>query len=236
MWGTVVNLNDLNRSTSWRPESFCVEGVSIVDSSYSTAPLGSMVVERRETVEPQNAPNQKIFYIGLENVEPITGRLLDVSLKDSKEIRSRSKLFAADDVLYGRLRAYLNKVYLATEPVKEGLCSTEFFVLTPDYNRVDPIFLRALLSSAYVVQHVEKWQTGSALPRVHLTALLDIEVPLPPLAVQKIYVEFLREHAKKQRTLAEELATLPTRIMDGLVTALQSGTEGITLPPAAPSS
>lgn len=233
MWNTIIRISDLRQGTSWRPESFCVDGVSVMDSGFPTVPLRSIVTERKETFDPQEHSSRQIHYLGLENIEPVTGRLIDTAPRDSREIRSRSKIFAENDVLYGRLRAYLNKVYVAVDPVAEGICSTEFFVLKPDMKRIQPVLLRALLSSAYVVQHLAKMQTGSALPRVHLAALLDIEVPLPPLQIQQAYAAFLSSRAERQQALAEELATFPSRVMQDLVAALKSGAEQVERLPEA---
>jgi type I restriction enzyme S subunit len=233
MWNTIIKMSELKQGASWRPESFCVDGVSVMDSGFPTVHLGTLVSERKETFDPQDNSSRQIYYLGLENIEPVTGRLIEATPRDSREIRSRSKVFAENDVLYGRLRAYLNKVYVAVDPVVEGICSTEFFVLKPDLKRIQPVLLRALLSSAYVVQHIAKMQTGSALPRVHLAALLDIEVPLPPLEIQRAYAEFLSSRSQRQQALAEELATFPSRVMQDLVAALKRGAEQVERLPEA---
>jgi hypothetical protein len=196
MWNTIIKMSELKQGASWRPESFCVDGVSVMDSGFPTVHLGTLVSERKETFDPQDNSSRQIYY-------------------------------------YGRLRAYLNKVYVAVDPVVEGICSTEFFVLKPDLKRIQPVLLRALLSSAYVVQHIAKMQTGSALPRVHLAALLDIEVPLPPLEIQRAYAEFLSSRSQRQQALAEELATFPSRVMQDLVAALKRGAEQVERLPEA---
>ena len=61
-------------------------------------------------------------YVGLENIEPQTGKLIDVN--DEME-ESDAKLFEENDVLLGKLRPYLAKVWLANF---NGKCSSEFLV------------------------------------------------------------------------------------------------------------
>ena len=69
----------------------------------------------------------------------------------------------------------------------EGICSGEFYVLTPDHQRLTSRFGRELLASSYVQAVVRGMTTGSALPRLQLDDLLDIEVPLPTLDAQRQY-------------------------------------------------
>ncbi len=57
-------------------------------------------------------------YVGLENIEPQTMRL--VGYGNAHDVRSSSMRFSNGDVLYGKMRPYLNKVWVAEF---DGLCS-----------------------------------------------------------------------------------------------------------------
>ena len=70
-----------------------------------------------------------VIYIGLENIEANTGRYLPSSEKESV---SSAFAFRKGQVLFPKLRPYLNKVFLAPF---DGLCSTEFHVPTPEAHR-----------------------------------------------------------------------------------------------------
>jgi type I restriction enzyme S subunit len=83
--------------------------------------LDKVVSPLRISVHPTDRP--ELPYIGMEHVEPETMRL--VSTGSAEEMKSNARLFRPGDVLYGRLRPYLNKVY---RPNFEGLCSAEFIV------------------------------------------------------------------------------------------------------------
>src|SRR3972149_6190672 len=71
----------------------------------------------RPRVDPDN--HHGLPYVGLEHVEPHTMRLLGTAR--ASELKSSAVHFQAGDVLYGRLRPYLNKVY---RPDFEGLGSS----------------------------------------------------------------------------------------------------------------
>ena len=65
-------------------------------------------------------------YVGMEDIESGTGRHLGA--KTPLAVKSLTFGFRPEQVLYGRLRPYLNKVLL---PDFEGHCSTEIFPLQP---------------------------------------------------------------------------------------------------------
>lgn len=223
MWTGEANLKDLQKRTSWKVEFFCGESLPRATAAFPLSSIGDIVKEKRETLDPQSQPKTLLNYLGLENVQSTTGNLIGFAPRFGKEIKSRSKVFRSGDILYGRLRPYLNKVYVADDLVDNGICSGEFFVLKPDADRILPHFLRALLSSSYVHQFVSRLQTGSALPRLQLDDLLSIKVPLPPIEQQAAYETFLKTQSAYQRKLAEELAQLPQRTLATFTQSLESG-------------
>lgn len=223
MWIGSVTMDELMSRSRWKVELYCKNAPTVVSTAFRMAALGEIVDERKEHLSPQDYSEHTFNYLGLENVQPITGDLIDFTPRKGKEIRSRSKVFRRDDVLYGRLRPYLNKVYLAQGRVANGICSGEFHVLIPRSNLVLATFLRAVLASNYIQNVVSGLQTGSALPRLQLDDLLKIEVPLPPIDIQREYEAFLVSQDAHRRKVAFELAQLPTATIDAITAALQSG-------------
>jgi type I restriction enzyme S subunit len=193
------------------------------------AALGDILQERKSSLNPRDYPDQLFNYIGLENVASLTGDLVNFAPKIGREIKSVSKLFQAGDILYGRLRPYLNKVYLAEVPVASGVCSGEFYVMMPETSKILPRFLRTLLASEYVQQYVRNWQTGSALPRLSLDDLLEIQIPLPPLELQVKYEGFIQAAESSRRELTQRVERLPQALMDSVLDGLQQGSEKLHL-------
>lgn len=229
MWIGDIPYERLRERSCWKVEFFCGEAAVLANSPFESVALGELVDERRESMDPQTTPAQQLNYLGLEHVESLTGRLVDFAPVLGKEIRSRSKVFHPGDVLYGRLRPYLNKVYIAGAPVAEGICSGEFYVLIPKQLRILPHFLRAMLASEFVHPHVSRWQTGSALPRLQLHDLLDLSIPLPPMEIQERYEQFLIAQQNRYVQLMSEVVILPQQIMASLSESLGSGSPEIAL-------
>jgi hypothetical protein len=229
MWTGTVAFAQLRQRGRWKVEFFCNEGTSRVATAYESVLLREIFEERRETIDPQAYSEHVFNYLGLEHVESVTGDLVDFQPRLGKKVLSRSKIFRMGDILYGRLRPNLNKVFLATEQVTEGICSGEFYVLMPDNRRILPHFARAVLASKYVQDYVVGLITGSALPRLQIEDLLAIEIPLPPVKTQRGFEEFLVKGAKRRRKLAQDLSGFTESMLESVVNALESGVEPTTI-------
>jgi restriction endonuclease S subunit len=191
-------------------------------TSEHLVPLRPLVKERKETVDPSSLGSAEVNYLGLEHIRSFTGELVGFSPRSAVSIKSRSKVFRSGDVLYGRLRPNLNKVWLARGDVSEGICSTEFLVLVPVTGRIRPAVLRYLLSSHYVQRHAMRLQTGTALPRMNLDDLLDIEVPVPDMETQERLEKKLLSDFNTLVTLRVQLEEMPKRILEEFMQEVES--------------
>ena len=117
-------------------------------------------------------------YIGLEHVESGTNRILAKGRSD--DVKSAVAVFAAGDVLYGRLRPYLNKVI---RPTFAGVASTEFLVFK-ETQALANAFLMHLLSSSDLVGYANANSAGVNLPRVSAKWLAKYRFLLAPLPEQ----------------------------------------------------
>ncbi|MGH8541082.1 MAG: restriction endonuclease subunit S [Stenotrophobium sp.] len=101
---------------------------------------------------------------------------------------SSSVVFSAGNVLYGRMRPYLNKV---ARPNFEGLASAEFIVF-PESEALDPEFLLKRLTASDFVQFACSQYEGDR-PRVKFDQLGKFQLNLPPRAEQTRIVAKLEE-------------------------------------------
>lgn len=138
---------------------------------WSLVPLGELVRPIRPRVSPRDANG--LSFIGMEHVESQTMRLLGTV--PASTMKSNAVRFEAGDVLYGRLRPYLNKVY---QPDFAGLGSAEFIVLPPN-EAIDGGYLKYVLNSPSFVGFAAGLNTGDR-PRVDFEQIAAYEVPLPP--------------------------------------------------------
>lgn len=228
MWIGEVSGAEFFSANRWTV-SFFAESKATTVSAFPMRPIREVVAERKGAVDPQNLGDVSISFLGLENVRPLTGELVDFYERPAISVKSRSKIFRRDDVLYGRLRPELNKVYLAQGEVCDGLCSGEFIVLIPNKDVVLPRYLRHILASSFVTQFASKFRVGASLPRMSTVDLLSIEVPIPPLSVQTKIVKRLEEVDAEIIELRARIEELPGMQAEALLVAIADGSDSIDI-------
>lgn len=223
-----IDYSDLLNADRWTPAFFLQESEELL-SAYPMLPLSKVVGQRKGTVDPQTLGDTSVNYLSLENVRPQTGELKSFKPRLAKEIKSRSKVFDENDVLYGRLRPELNKVYLCQGLLSSGICSGEFLVLSPIKNQINPVYLRHILASIYVTNVVKKYRMGASLPRISINDLLKIEIPIPPIEVQNQISIQLIEVDLKIKILRKELELLPCSQTSALVQSMINGDKNLSI-------
>jgi len=140
--------------------------------------LQTIVKFIEDDVEPEKeCPEQKFLYLGLEDIEPNTGKALFRSYL-GRDIHSTAKRIHRGNIVFARLRPYLNKAHLIEE-IDEALGSTELFVVQPRKEVVIPqLLVKYLLSDLTLTQ--TKWVlTGSSYPRLNIEDFKNLLVVLP---------------------------------------------------------
>lgn len=117
-------------------------------------------------------------FVGLEHIEPQTSRLITVG--SAADVRSAVAQFRAGDVLYGRLRPYLNKVIEASF---DGCASAEILPFAP-YPGVLSSMLKRVMMSARFLEYTASLDKGDR-PRVNAEEVGSFEFQLPPAAEQR---------------------------------------------------
>lgn len=122
-----------------------------------------------ESVVPNERPDD--LYVGLEHVA--SGRLVRIGGRQASEMRSSTSKFNRGDILYGKLRPYLDKSVLTDEG---GVCTTELLVLRAKRG-VDPRFLALVVHSPYFIKHAVAGTTGVQHPRTSWAHIREFKVP-----------------------------------------------------------
>ncbi len=175
---------------------------------------------REESIEPLSKPEESFDYLGLADIESDTGRIITYERLLGKDILSKATMFYKGDIVFGRLRPYLNKVHLVEKDAAIG--SGELYVVIPHDLVVRAAFLvRYLLSNLTRTQ--TKWiLTGNSYPRLSETDFLNLSVIVPDLSskvqdeivqeVKKLEAEALVDSAKASGLVKEAYGTIPKRL------------------------
>ena len=153
-------------------------------NGWAEATLSDMVMRPRPKVAPSD--HSELPFIGMDHIASHGMKLLG-SIRFG-DMKSNGGLFFEGDVLYGRMRPYLNKVHSARS---SGACSAEFIVF-PQSQGIDSDFLAYLLHSRSFVNFASDLSSGDR-PRVDFDSVADYPVLVPPIAEQERIVSKIDE-------------------------------------------
>lgn len=152
--------------------------VEIVPRDWKEKTLGELCSLRRELVEPSSTGAQR--YVGLEHIDPGVFRLRRWG--DERGLRSTKSRFHVGDVLYGKLRPYLDKAVLAEW---EGVCSTDILTIQPRPDVADSSYLAFLAHTPAFIAHAVATTSGVNHPRTGWSEIARFSHQIPPLAEQR---------------------------------------------------
>jgi len=141
-----------------------------------------------EKVEPKDV-FLDTWVLELEDVEKSTSKLLKKVKYKDRNFQSTKSKFNSGDVVYGKLRPYLDKVIVADE---DGVCTTEMIPFR-GYGSISSYYLRYVLKSPDFIAYANSSTHGMNLPRLGTDKAKSALIPLPPLAEQKAIVSIVDE-------------------------------------------
>ena len=125
------------------------------------------------------------WVLELEDLEKDTAKIIQTLSRSKRSIKGVRHRFNKGDILYSKLRTYLNKVLVAPQ---SGYCTTEIMPFN-SYCNVSSYYLNHVLRSAYFLDYTQQCGYGVKMPRLSTTDACNGMIPLPPLAEQKRIVK-----------------------------------------------
>ncbi len=174
-----------------------VEWIGEVPEHWGVLPIkrGVQLRNERRSDSPAGWP-----YVGLEDVEPESGRYAPTESTSRQSEDSMVGEFRRGDILYGKLRPYLRKAIVAEQ---DGVCSTEFLVLSA--GRAQATWLHRWLLTTEVTQQIEAGCEGAKMPRADWDHVGSIPMPLPPSVEQATIATAIdRETARIDALIAKK--------------------------------
>jgi len=167
------------------------------------------------------------YYIGMENIMSWTSAYVYTGLSADGD----SKTFTKGDVLFGKLRPYLAKVYV---PDRDGVCSGEFLVLRCFEGYIP--FLKYFLLSYDFIMLVNASTYGAKMPRACWDFIGNCVIHVPPLKEQQVIATRLDQQCARIEKiiskLNEEISLLAeyrTRLISDVVTG-ELDVRGVAVP------
>ena len=129
--------------------------------------------------------DETAWVLELEDIEKDTGRVLQRLTKKDRSISGIRHKFQRGQLLFSKLRTYLNKVLIAYE---DGFCTTEIIPITP-INGIDSSYLNIVLRSPYFLNYTARCGHGVKMPRLGTNDARKAVIPIPPIKEQHRIVQ-----------------------------------------------
>ncbi|MCG9734351.1 restriction endonuclease subunit S [Pseudoalteromonas sp. S4488] len=186
---------------------------------------------RLEDVSPST------WVLELEDIQKESSKLIKRVDAAERQFKSTKNKFKSGDVLYGKLRPYLNKVIIADQ---EGVATTEVIPMDASPH-VDNRYLLYWLKGDKFLSYVNEVSYGVNMPRLGTKDGKAAPFVLPPIAEQKVIAEKLDKLFVKVDSIKTHLDTIPDtlkRFRQSVLTTAVSGklTEEWRLEHHAPES
>ena len=152
--------------------------------------------------------NEQYWLLNLDAVESNTGTVLEYVYVNHSQIGASTVSFNQKNVLYSKLRPYLNKVVL---PDRAGYATSEMLPLMPDEKIITREYLTFFLRSPHFVKYINGKTSGAKMPRANITDLKAVEIECPPIIEQNKIVSQINSiltiiaYRKKELSQLDEL-------------------------------
>jgi type I restriction enzyme S subunit len=145
------------------------------------------------------------WVLELEDIEKGTSKLIQRIEASNRPFKSTKNVFNTGDVLYGKLRPYLNKVLVAET---DGVCTTEIVPIDAE-PFVNNRYLFYWFRGGQFLNYVEAVSYGVNMPRLGTKEGIDAPLVLAPIAEQKVIVDKLDNLLSQVESIKIRLERIP---------------------------
>jgi type I restriction enzyme S subunit len=148
-------------------------------STYSSA---------KEKISPSDITGD-MWSLDLEDIEKETGKIVNYCFAKNRKITGDKVVFHSGQILYSKLRPYLKKILVAP---KNGICTPELVPFSM-IGAFENAYILYVLKAPHIDFVINSVTYGVKMPRVGTDTMVNLLIPVPPLAEQKRIVAKIEE-------------------------------------------
>jgi len=161
----------------------------------------------------KNINDDKVWLLTLDAVESNSGNILEYSYVSFSSIGSSTVKFDEENILYSKLRPYLNKVVIPKMP---GYATSEMLPLKPIKTIIIRDYLAYFLRNKEFVDFISERVSGTKMPRVVTNEFKGYFIPTPPLSLQIQFAETVQK-IEEQKALVQKAIDETQALFDSLM-------------------
>jgi len=159
-----------------------VKTLTGIEGRWPTRRLGDLLIRHNEIIHPGERKSGEAIFVGLEHIESNSGRRIGSLIIDLGNLTGRKPTFRRGQIVYGYLRPYLNKVWIAEF---DGCSSVDQFAFDVQEDLADTTFIAAFMRSETFLRRSEIVTTTGQLPRISIDEIAAVPIELPPIDDQR---------------------------------------------------
>ena len=169
--------------------------------------LGDITSIDAPMVDPKKEEYRQLLHYGPDRIEKDSGELLPALTAEEDQLISGKFLCSPGDILYSKIRPYLNKVALVQQ---ECLCSADVYPVRPDIRVLTKEFLVMLLRSRAFLGYVAGFSRRANIPKLNRRQFAGYQAPVPPIDLQHRFAAIAESVEQQKVTQRAHLAELDT--------------------------
>jgi type I restriction enzyme S subunit len=154
-----------------------------------------------------------VWLLNLDAIESNSGNITEYKYIPLESVGNSTISFDENNVLYSKLRPYLNKVVM---PSRFGFATSELLPLKPQKSLLNREYLTYLLRSNEFVEFITEKVAGAKMPRVVVGELKNNLIPLPPLFLQNKFASIVTK-IDEQKVLVKKAVNETQILFDSLM-------------------
>lgn len=207
--------------------------IGLIPESWDLVRLKESINIKKGQVDPKKEPYKTMLHVGSEHIKSNTGRFTNLKTNQELRISSGNYHFTEEDILYSKIRPYLNKVAV---PDFEGTCSADMYPIRPKENYFSRDFLfQFFLSNHFNIQAIS-FQDRTGIPKINRAQLGSIFAIKPSLVEQNEIGEYLKHYDnkldiihKKKNILQDLFQTLLHQLMTAKIRVSELNLDSLNL-------
>ncbi len=166
-------------------------------------PLKKLVIKNKKS--NLNIDKNKVWLLNLDMIESGTGRVIEKRYIEPNNLPTSINSFKKGDILYSKLRPYLNKVVIADE---DGVGTSELIRIKIDNKKCDLHYVYYSLLNERFLKYINEKTVGAKMPRVIMERFWDYELPYPKTTEQEEFGDYIANIIKQKILLEHDIKDL----------------------------
>jgi restriction endonuclease S subunit len=197
-----VNFKDLNY---WSYEQLILN--NNFSGKYKNSNFSDICNFKNKRFDKKDYKQDYFNYVDISSIDPLNGICKNKKIPLKNAPSRATQYINTGDLIIATTRPYLKKFAIVGNNFNNNICSSGFSVIEENSNKYNLFYIKEFLQSFYGIEQLKKHMTGGLYPAITIKKLKEIQIPLPPLAIQNkivTHIENIKNEIKDLNHQAQQ--------------------------------